>query len=54
MLVRLRRMTSPRLITPPLDGEETPSEEPLVEKKLLLRRMIRDSIVMEDLSIALL
>ena len=41
--VRLLRMISPRLISllPALVGEETLSEEPLVERYLLVMRMIR-------------
>ena len=43
MRVRLLRMISPRLISllPTLVGEETLSEEPLVERYLLVMRMIR-------------
>ena len=48
-LVKLRMMTSLSLILPLLEGEETSSEEPSVEKKLLLMRMIWDIIVMEDI-----
>ena len=41
--VRLLRMISPRLISllPPLVGEETLSQEPLVKRYLLVMRTIR-------------
>ena len=47
ILVRLMRMTSPRLISSPVERKEMLSDEPSVEKKLLLMR-IGDILVLGD------
>ena len=46
MTLVMRMAKSPRLISPSLKGEEILSEEPSVEKKLLLMMKIWNSIVM--------
>ena len=52
--VRLMRMINPRLISSPLEGEETLSEESLKEEEFLLMRMIRGIYIVRGMSKALL